>query len=342
MKIQSVVVFLAVALAVGVSLAPASEPTSSAGFTPQTTIAIVDGQWRINGMITYPNSRAQGLLMNVRMANAIFEDRNRTDFDPQANTEKFLKAMPEYVADGVRAFTICLQGGMPGYEGADNTAFEPDGSLRPEYMRRAAEVIEAADAQGAVVILTCYYQRQSGSLKDAAAVRAGVANAAQWVKDRGYTNVLFEVANEFGHGGYKHEILRDENGVIELISLAKKTHPGLLVASSRQSHRTPADATYRAEDFILVHFNQLPTEGIPDFIANLKKYGKPVVCNEDSKIGEEGAKAAELAVRSGASWGLMVIKHNQNFPKDRAQGLSFNGIKDDPAVYAKIKELTSP
>ena len=50
--------------------------------------------------------------------------------DPDANTARFIARIPDYVAHGVRAFTVCLQGGMPGYEGAVNSAFQPDGSLK--------------------------------------------------------------------------------------------------------------------------------------------------------------------------------------------------------------------
>ena len=75
---------------------------------------------------------------------------------------------------GVNAFTLSLQGGMPGYEGALNSAFEPDGSLRESYLARVARVIEACDRAGLVVILGCFYQRQDQVLADEAAVRAAV------------------------------------------------------------------------------------------------------------------------------------------------------------------------
>jgi hypothetical protein len=52
--------------------------------------------------------------MNVRMVNAVFEDRDKPDFNAEANTERFIAAIPDYVAHGVDAFTVCLQGGMPG------------------------------------------------------------------------------------------------------------------------------------------------------------------------------------------------------------------------------------
>src|SRR4051794_24968563 len=145
---------------------------------PNTRVSIVDGKWHINGKITNAGARAEGLLMNVRMVNAVFEDTNdktRTSgFDADANTDAFIASIPDYVAQGVGAFTICLQGGMPGYEGAINSAFNADGSLRDSYLKRVRRVIEACDRQGAVVILGCYYQRQSKILRDETALRTGL------------------------------------------------------------------------------------------------------------------------------------------------------------------------
>src|SRR4051794_36047530 len=70
--------------------------------------------WRVNGTVTYAGAPAEGLLMNVRMVNAVFEDGNTGTrphgFDPARNTEAFLHQVPEYMAQGIRAFTIGLQG----------------------------------------------------------------------------------------------------------------------------------------------------------------------------------------------------------------------------------------
>lgn len=106
-------------------------------FQARTSVSIRDGKWLFNGQVTYPGTRAEGLLLNVRMVNSVFEDRRQPEFDAQANTDAFLKKIPDYAAHGVRAFTICLQGGMPGYEGALNSAFDPDGALRESYLGRA-------------------------------------------------------------------------------------------------------------------------------------------------------------------------------------------------------------
>ena len=79
-----------------------------------TTIAIAGDQWLIDGEITYSGTRCEGLLMNARMVNCTFEDTHRMDFDPGTNTTRFVEMISQYHDYGVRAFTLCLQGGMPG------------------------------------------------------------------------------------------------------------------------------------------------------------------------------------------------------------------------------------
>jgi hypothetical protein len=273
--------------------------------------------------------------MNVRMVNSIFEDRCRPEFDAEANTERFLAQVSDYAAHGVRAFTICLQGGMPGYEGALNSAFESDGSLRPSYLRRAHRVIDRCDREGLVVVVGCFYQRQDQVLKDEDSVRRGLLNVVDWIVRNGFQNVVLEIANESDHRGFDHRILRSVEGQSELIRLVKKAAPGLLVSTSGLGHGRYPHRLAEGADFILIHFNGTKVEDIPDRIAALKQYGKPIVCNEDDKQGETAAWAVELCVTNGASWGLMLNTLNQYFP------LEFHGAADDSVVYRKLKELTS-
>jgi hypothetical protein len=299
-----------------------------------TRVTIRDRRWYVNQRLSHTGSAAEGLLMNVRMVNAIFEDRLRPEFDSEANSDRFIARIPEYVAQGVNAFTLCLQGGMPGYEGAQNSAFEPDGSLRPAYLARAERVIRECDRQGVVVILGLFYQRQSGVLRDEAAVRVGVVNAARWVRERGFENVLLEIANEYPHSGFVHRLIRDPIGQASLIRLAKETAPGLLVSASGYGdgrvHREVADAA----DFLLPHWNGTSVEEIPARIKELKRFGKPVVCNEDDKTGADAVAALQASVDLGASYGLMLKELNQTFP------FRFNGPADDPVFYVALRKLT--
>src|SRR3954463_11782202 len=111
------------ALVVGLGMArPAPGNPGPAGsyeepFTPRTRASLRGARWCINDELTNRGTRAEGLLMNVRMVNAVFEDRRKPDLDPDAITDRFLAHLPDYAAHGVDAITLCLQGGMPGYEG---------------------------------------------------------------------------------------------------------------------------------------------------------------------------------------------------------------------------------
>jgi len=274
--------------------------------------------------------------MNVRMVNATFEDRKKPDFDPQQNTDHFIQKIPEYVAAGIRAFTLNLQGGMPGYEGAVNSAFDSTGALRSEYLRRIERVIDFCDKLGVVVILGCFYQRQDQILQGETAVINAVKNTTRWIRKKGFSNVLLEIANEYPHRGFDHEIIRTPEGVVELIRIAKREHPNLLVSASGVGNGKIDSLVAETSDFILIHFNGTPISKIPERVNALKKFHKPIVCNEDDKVGKEAVHALKMAVASGCSWGYMNNKINQYVP------FEFNGVQDDTLLYQAMRRLTRP
>ncbi len=314
--------------------APTSHATAS--YSARTRLTIDGDEFRLDGARTHADSPAAGLLMNVRMANAIFEDTGRPAFDPEKNTEEFLDRMPEYVNHGVRAFTVSLQGGYPGYEGAKNSAFSERGELDRDYMERAASVIERADALGAVIILGLYYQRQDQILNDEEAVERGVIEVVDWIKQNGYRNIILDLVNEYGHGGFKHGVLRSDAGVAGLIRLARQRYPSLPVGASGTGDGRLTPKVAAASSVLLVHFNELSVSEIPGRLKDLRRDepGKPIVCNEDSRTGSAAASAASASVQAGASYGLMVERKNQHYP------FEFNGRRDDPAAYQRYSELT--
>ena len=326
---QSIVVWAAIATAVSLH---AAVPVASHG---ATHVTISGDQWLVNGQLTNPGTLAEGFLMNVRMVNSTFEDRKKPDFDPEANTDRFIAKISDYAAHGVNAFTLCLQGGMPGYEGAVNSAFEPDGALRPQYLERVERVIRACDQHGVVVILGLYYQRQSKILRDEAAVRSGVVNAVKWIESRGFKNVVVEIANEYPHHGFVHPIIRDAKGQARLLKLAKQTVPALLVTASGYGDGRIDSEVSEASDFLTPHWNGTKVSQIPERIAALRRTGKPIVCNEDDKVANEAVAAMQATVEGGAAYGLMLKDHNQTFP------FHFDGAADDPVFYAALKAITS-
>jgi hypothetical protein len=314
------------------AIVPAGEP---APYTAHTRLTIDGARFRLNGGLTYPGQPPEGMLLNVRMVNSVFEDEGRPEFDPESNTAEFIGRMSEYVDHGVRAFTVSLQGGYPGYNGARNSAFRPDGTLDVAYLARVARVIERADALGAVVILSLFYQRQDQVLRNEQAVRTGVIKAVDWVKQKGYRNIILEVVNEYGHPGFDHAVLRSDAGVADLIRLAQERHSSLPVSASTRGTARTTPRVAAASDVILVHVNELSISEIRSRVRDLRAdyQGKPIVCNEDDRTGSAAASALMASVEAGASYGLMVERVNQQFP------FYFRGRSDDRTAYDQYRAL---
>ena len=95
----------------------------------KTAVAIVGEEFHLNGKPTYAGrvwngKNLQGLLMNARMVQGIFDDLNPETvgrwaypdtkrWDAERNTREFLAAMPEWRRHGLLAVTLNLQGGSP-------------------------------------------------------------------------------------------------------------------------------------------------------------------------------------------------------------------------------------
>jgi hypothetical protein len=148
--------------------------------------------------------KIEGLLLNSRMVQGIFDDLNPETrrrwayldtqvWDPERNTNEFVVAMPEWRAHGLLAFTLNLQGGSPeGYSKEQpwiNSAITPEGGLHSEYMARLERILDRADELGMVVILGIFYFGQEKVLNGADATCRALDNAVDWVLERGYTNV---------------------------------------------------------------------------------------------------------------------------------------------------------
>jgi len=321
-------------------------------FTPETAVSIDGIHFRINGKLTYEglNPEASGKLMNIRMVNSVFDDENPetrpTGFDPEVNADSFIKSMDEYKAKGILAFTINLQGGVPGYEGAINTAFRADASLKPDYMQRVSRVIEAADKRGLVIVLGLFYQRQDQILPDDDAVRKATENAAAWVRDKGYTNVIIEIANEYVHRGFR-DFIRSEDGEIELMNIVRATAPDLIVSTSGVGNSRFHEKLCEAADFIMIHGNGCASDIYEERVSALKQYGKPIIFNEDTGFSDDPRRTADApekataAFNAGASWGIMNLERNQHWPFTFGIGNPEEGgnAKEDFIAYETIAKL---
>ncbi|MCL4205351.1 MAG: hypothetical protein KJ000_22955 [Pirellulaceae bacterium] len=308
---------------------------SAAEATRRTGVAIRGEMFLINGRPTYEGReyngmKIEGLLMNSRMVQGIFDDLNPETtarwnypdtgrWDAQRNTREFIAAMPSWRSHGLLAFTINLQGGSPeGYSREQpwhNSALTADGSLRPEYMERLEQVLDAADELGMVAILGIFYFGQDQRLEDEAAVIRGVDNAVGWVLDKGYRNVMIEVNNEC-NVRYDHAILRPER-VHELIERVKGiTRDGhrLLVSTSYGGGTIPRENVVRASDYLLLHGNGVND---PKRIAEMVRQTRqvpgyrpvPILFNEDDHFDfDKPTNNFLAAVSQYASWGYFDFR----------------------------------
>jgi hypothetical protein len=72
-------------------------------------------------------------------------------------------------------------------------------------MKRLEKILDKANELGMVPIVGLFYFGQDERLQDDDAVRNAVKNTITWILDKGYENVLIEIANECNNRGYQRE-----------------------------------------------------------------------------------------------------------------------------------------
>jgi hypothetical protein len=297
----------------------------------QTEVAIEGADFLINGQLTYPGRfyrdwRVEGLLMNVRCANALFDDRNPETrerwaypdtgvWDPERNTDELIAQLPTWRQHGLLAIGVNLQGGSPeGYSREqpwDSSGFEPNGAPRPGYLARLERLLQAADRLGMVVILGLFYFGQDERLEDEAAVLRAVDETARWVLERGHRNVILEIANECDVPRYEHGILQPHR-IGELVQRAQNiSHAGrrLLTSVSFRGGAVPSVQVAALTDLLLLHGNRVTD---PDLLARQAEAARaiagrplPLVFNEDDHFNfEQPCNNLLAADRRHASWGF--------------------------------------
>jgi histidinol phosphatase-like PHP family hydrolase len=326
----------------------------------RTTVTIRGEQFYINGQITYPGrywkgNRIEGLLLNSRMVQGIFDDMNPEtvknwiypdgkNWDPVRNTDEFIINMKRWSDYGLLSFTINMQGGSPqGYSAAQpwfNSAYTVDGSLRPEYMSRLERILDKADELGMVPILGLFYFGQDERLKDEAAIRNAIDNVLNWLFVRNYKNILIEINNEC-NVKYDHEILKPErvNELIELVKQKNRNGFSFYAGTSYGGTFIPLPNVVQVSDFILLHGNG---ESNPDnILAMVEKTRalqgytpKPVLFNEDDHFDfDKEWNNFTAAIKGYASWGYFDYRM-----KDEPYESGYQSVPVDWGIHSERKK----
>lgn len=323
-----------------------SSPLPALSAERATAVSIEGAAFHINGMPTYAGvswkgHKIEGLLMNARLVQGIFDDLNPETrerwkypdtgaWDPDRNTREFVEAMPAWREHGLLCVVVNLQGGSPeGYSQDQpwhNSALSADGSLRPDYMARLETIIDRADKLGMVVMLGIFYFGQDQRLEGDAAAISAVRNTVDWIADKGYRNILLEIANECDNGAYDIDIIKAPR-VHELISLAQaravERGLNLPVSVSFNGGSIPRQEVVRLADYVLLHGNGVKdparmTEMIRK-VRGMEAYTpKPIVNNEDDQPWREesqgfGKKGNNFVacVEEYVSWGYFDFREKR-------------------------------
>ncbi len=304
----------------------------------KTEVAIDGTKFLINGRptcegVTWRGRPVEGLLLNSRMIQAIFDDEcpqtrpllaypDTGVWDPDRNTDEFCAHLPEYRAHGLLAVTVGLQGGGSNfrpevYGNYVNSAYHPDGSFKEPYFDRLLRVIKAADEAGMVVIVNYFYVAQVRKMPDDDVIRDVAVRVTEWLLRTGYRNILADVANESAHW-WKRPMMEPDH-IHELIDIVKATtlDGRRLLASSSSSGgmETAGGKWLETEDFTMPHGNGLTPEQLRLKLRNLKdldgykKRPRPICINEDSVFVEN----LEAAVEEGCSWGFYCQGYGSDY-----------------------------
>ena len=348
------------------SIVGSSAKTKSA--KPQTTVGIAGEKFLVNGEPTYKGRTWQGysvegLLMNSRMVQGIFDDLNpetvdrwkypdTQKWDADRNTSEFIAAMDEWHAKGLLAFNINFQGGSPeGYSKSqpwENNSFEPDGKLRQAFVKRMERVVDKADKLGMVVNLSIFYFGQDERLQDEKAVIAAVDNVVDWIQKKGYKNIILEVANECNNKAYQHAIIGQDR-IHELILRIKKNAPGLLVSTSFNGNTIPPDKVVEVSDYVLIHGNGVSDpKRIKEMVEEVKALPSyrpmPIMFNEDDHFDfDKPSNNFVEAVKAYASWGYFDFRMKDEGFDDGYQSVPVNwGISSarKKGFFDKLEEIT--
>ncbi|MDF2440388.1 MAG: hypothetical protein JWN98_1372 [Abditibacteriota bacterium] len=337
----------------------------------KTEVSIRGTHFFINGRPTYGGRvwnghRIEGLLLNSRMVQGVFDDLNPAtrelwaypdtkQWDAERNTREFVAAMPSWRQHGLLAFTLNLQGGSPqGYSQQQpwhNSAFTESGVLRPAYIRRLQTIFDRADELGMVVMLGFFYFGQDERLRDEAAVRHAVDNTVNWLFEHDYRNVLIEINNECNIK-YDHDLLKPPR-VHELIEHVKaRTQNGrrFLVSTSYGGGTVPGPNVVRAADFLLLHGNGVSD---PERIAEMVRQTRavtgyrpmPILFNEDDHFDfDKPLNNFTAALSEGASWGYFDFRFKGEGFDDGFQSVPVNWKISSPrkrGFFEKLREIAA-
>lgn len=171
----------------------------------------------------------------------------------QKLTDHLLGQLDDYKSHGVNMVAVYFMG-------SSNCAVDPfsaDGKqIEKSHLLRMEQIIEACNSREMIVVLGIFYQHvKEKEIRDFEACKDAVKTVAKWLKQKGYRNVILNIANEqssFGYSNTPWERIKNPEDVILLCSIAKDEHPDIIVGAGGYDHeKNEAIGRSQAVDVLL-------------------------------------------------------------------------------------------
>jgi hypothetical protein len=323
---------------------------------------LTSGTW--TKTYTQPQNPAAmaGKLVTTREVQACFDDNEFAAGLADSNAANFRAQIASYYPFGIKCWSSCLEGGNPDDATGDaqitnpswtynlgaghTSAFASDGlSLKAAHKARWEALIEALSANDMDICLGLFYGRQSGYLNTQTKYENAIRTATTWLIEKGYRNVIIDVANESGADAsttWGTTLWTTDAGSRDMVNYTKDQWAGQpwrppVGCSSRSK---PGALVLAASDVHYLHGNVAgtPAPGNRDNWANdiiAATTAGPVVCNEDETQAEENGGATQAKLDNelvcframnniaGVSGGTMHAKPDQRWSENRPNGLPF-------------------
>ncbi len=317
-------------------------------------------QWEETYRAPEYQRRARGKLILVDAPQGLFEDEWLTEkpFDPTANTDALIAALDLYKQYGVLGVAVSLQGADPGYslerngigrkngalfgskEGALISAFNRDGSLKPDWTARLDKLLKATDERGMFVKLTYFQPAQDEALDSPEAIVAAAQNITRWLVEGEHRNVIIDVAagwdvqGEWDHFEFiPRNIANLVNAIREQFNGASFSLP--IGAASGPSMIYPVSLA-QVCDLVLLDERGLKPDMVARRFAQMSDYKRPLGIAVDA--GHELALSAASFDKS-ASWTYSPLQLTQYFPFAYTPDSALAGGGDLGALLSQVASL---
>ncbi len=208
--------------------------------------------------------------------------RTASATENKGSVKHLIDQLDDYKYYGVNSVAVYFMGS----NGGSYDPFNQDGTMIDRnHLKRMKKIIEAAGKRGMVVVVGIFYQKvplNKIRLKDWQACKNAVRTVASWLKQKEYSNVILNIANEQNSSGYigkPWERVRDPKYLLDLCNIAKKEAPNLIVGAGGYNIENNKIIGISEKVDVLLFDTSSPSKNSGVHFDEYRRYGifKPIV-----------------------------------------------------------------